>query len=509
MVCTIHSAVLPLFLLSHRNFLVRGEKTLECSPRISYTFQDKLPHVKISEERVAPTDTSWTRRIRDPIHGLIVFGDSGNPDRDETDQIAWNLLNTCEFQRLRRIRQLGFSDLIFPGATHSRFAHSIGVYHTARRLADIIARHRDGGPDPVRERIALLAALLHDVGHGPFSHAFEAVSKALRRPKTHEQWGIEIITGETEIGDILRSIDNKLPSKIAAVLRSEHPQDIYDTIVSSQFDADRLDYIQRDRMGTGVEFGHIDQDWIFDSLRVRSIIIDEDRSETSPRHIRAQCLYLGPKGMPVAEEYLEARFRLYNSVYMHKTTRSAEKMLEQLLKISYHRVDDMKKSFPNLPIVRYFASETPNLSTYLALDDTSIWSTFTALSEDSDNEVATLSARIRDRQLYKCVDIAGRNIDDENLFRRFQHGVDQSNLDWKNDVLYDESSVVAYKWYDFDSPSALKKVLVKPLSSDKEPRDIATISRIIPELQRMARIQRAYVSDEVRAEELERIADAS
>ena len=145
-----------------------------------------------------------SQRLRDPVYGLIVFG--GGPDADvrETDQIAWKLINAREFQRLRRIRQLGFSELVFPGATHSRFAHCVGAYHTARGIMDVIRRRHEGTFDPLRARAALLAALLHDVGHGPFSHVFENVGKALKLRKRHEDWGREIIEGDTEVNGVLR-----------------------------------------------------------------------------------------------------------------------------------------------------------------------------------------------------------------------------------------------------------------------------------------------------------------
>ena len=120
-----------------------------------------------------------TWRIRDPVHGLIVFGDGNDKAQNETDQIAWRLLNTPEFQRLRRIRHLGFSDLVYPGATHSRFAHAVGVYHTARRIVDVIRRClKNQEFDENRTRVALLAALLHDIGHGPLSHVFEHAAQA-------------------------------------------------------------------------------------------------------------------------------------------------------------------------------------------------------------------------------------------------------------------------------------------------------------------------------------------
>jgi HD superfamily phosphohydrolase len=118
------------------------------------------------------------QRVRDPVHGLIVFPDKGVDAR--RDQTAWELLNTPEFQRLRRIRQLGVTEFTFPGATHTRFSHSIGVFHTARMLVGVLRRLLpDAEFDRDRADLAVLTALLHDLGHGPLSHAFETVQKAV------------------------------------------------------------------------------------------------------------------------------------------------------------------------------------------------------------------------------------------------------------------------------------------------------------------------------------------
>ncbi len=120
------------------------------------------------------------QRVRDPVHNLIQFNDN------DLDQACWSALDTRPLQRLRRIKQLGFSDYVYPGATHSRLAHSLGVFHTARRLSDVISE-RLGGPtngfDPSRGRVAVAAALIHDIGHGPFSHAFEHALDSVGLPR--------------------------------------------------------------------------------------------------------------------------------------------------------------------------------------------------------------------------------------------------------------------------------------------------------------------------------------
>ena len=430
------------------------------------------------------------------MHGLIVFGGSGNRARDQIDQIAWDLINTREFQRLRRIRQLGFSELVFPGATHSRFAHSVGVYHIARRLADIVAQQQSNY-DMDRERVALLSALLHDVGHGPFSHAFELVSTSGPK-RTHEDWSVEIISDDaTEVNRLLRQVDEELPEQIGALLKEEEPKDIYATIVSSQFDADRLDYIQRDRKETGVESGHVDCDWLFDCLQVGTVTIDDHNP------YQAHCLCLGPKGVSVAEEYLQARFRLYRMVYMHKTTRGAEQILVTLLN-AVAKMEDNELASRD-PVLRFLAAESPSIGSYLDLDDTVIWSALLHYEKHSDPRLAQLAGRLRNRRLYKCVDIGVRDEPGGNLYLRFRRKLDERSMEWREDLIFDEPSVTPYKWYNFEDASALNKVLVR--TDTNEPKDIASMSRIVETLQSEERIQRVYAPDSEKAEEILKIVE--
>ena len=195
-----------------------------------------------------------TQRIRDPIHGLIVFAED-----DPVDESVWALLNTADFQRLRRIKQLGVSEFVFPSASHTRFSHSVGVFHNARRLAGIIEREIElkrveGEFNEERAKVALFAALLHDIGHGPFSHAFEEARKALAleqatdpapkiKIRSHEAFTADMIRdGTGEISRIVASADVKA-GDVADLVAAETPTDMYHAIVSSSFDADRLDYL--------------------------------------------------------------------------------------------------------------------------------------------------------------------------------------------------------------------------------------------------------------------------
>lgn len=263
------------------------------------------------------------QRVRDPLHNLIEF-DEGDP----FERMLWRVIKTAPFQRLRRIRQLGFSDLVYPGATHSRFIHSLGVFHTARQLMHIVRRFV---PDKPEERIkaeaALAAALVHDVGHGPFSHAFETVGKQLgwKLVGEHEDHS-EVLIRSTEnggIGAILNGYADGFADTVAGIVRGG-PATVYRSVVSSQFDADRLDYVRRDRLMSGTQLAGIDFDWLIANLEIGELPPDDTG-------VRRQTFVLGPKAIYAAEGFVTSLFQMYPTVYLHKTTRGAEKLFQTML----------------------------------------------------------------------------------------------------------------------------------------------------------------------------------
>jgi HD superfamily phosphohydrolase len=410
-------------------------------------------------------------RIRDSVHGLITFSES-----DDFERLIWRLLDTAEFQRLRRIKQLGFSDLVYPGATHTRFSHSVGVFHMARRLVGILKIMLQGEFDDYRGRVAICAALLHDLGHGPFSHTFEGVEKSRGKRKKHEVWTAQIIREETEIGRVLDGFDQGLREDVAILLEGEHPTDIYASVVSSQFDADRLDYLRRDKLMTGTQHGGFDWDWLLQNLEIAEITLRSDGED----YLDVKSLILGPKGLKAAEGYLLGRFHLYTQIYMHKTTRGAEKMLGALLGGEVAGTGLAEDH----ALRRYFNEEGDTLENYLSLDDTVIWGALDHMRYAPDEVVSELAQRILNRRLYKCFDVGARaTLLGDNIKARFRRSLDLAIKEdrWIAgfDILEDRELVSPYKLLNYENPSALSKVVIRRDDGSDEIEDVGRRSRII------------------------------
>lgn len=452
--------------------------------------------------------SSKTQRVRDPVHGLIVFRDDSR-----LDQLAWQLLDTPEFERLRRIKQLGVSEFVFPGATHSRFAHCIGVFHTARSLMTVIRREiGEKNFDEPRSEVAVIAALLHDIGHGPFSHVFEGVRKAQGDNKRHEEWTADIIRNpKGGVAKALRSFrpNGKFGASVAELLESEDPKDIYHAVVSSSFDADRLDYLQRDRLMTGTGAGAIDLDWLMEHVRVAEVNLEAaemdpgDEDESGDTRPRAPTFCIDIKAKPAAEQFLLSRYTLHEQVYFHKTTRCIEQMISELLKkvanhVSKHPKQASKETGleGSHPLLRYFGTDGSTVENYLALDDAVVSAAFERMTLASDSEIAELSRRLRERRLYKALDIGSFGID-EGVQRKSARKIDrlQQEGKFKGKVLKDDgASLSIYSQVGGDDEKAHKKLRI--LDADGHPREISRVSEIIRQLGQKRQLTRYYFENE-------------
>ncbi|MBO9604409.1 MAG: HD domain-containing protein [Paenibacillaceae bacterium] len=307
--------------------------------------------------------------FKDPVHKYIYV-------QEET---VWELINSREFQRLRRIRQLGTSFLTFHGAEHSRFSHSLGVYEIVRRI--ISQFERNGYPDwPQEERLlCLCAALLHDIGHGPFSHSIEQAFAM-----HHEDWSCRLVLGDTEVNAILRRVGDDFPARVAGVIAKTYDKPIAISLVSSQLDADRMDYLLRDAYFTGVNYG------TFDLERILRVV----------RPYRGQ-IVVKESGMHAVEDYLMSRYQMYWQVYFHPVTRSAEILLHKIL-IRARTLHEEGYSFGFLlePLARLFESRL-TVDDYVQLDEAFMQTAFMQWTREKDGILADLCARFMFRRLFK------------------------------------------------------------------------------------------------------------
>lgn len=412
-----------------------------------------------------------TQRIRDPIHEMIVCDHT-----EPLDVAVWQLLNTPEVQRLRRIKQLGVSDFVYPSATHSRFAHSVGVFHNARRLVKLIRREIQLGRvagqfNEPRGKVAVFAALLHDIGHGPFSHAFEEARKLIaqrrgtdKQLRRHEAFTADMIKDTSSpIGSILSRAGVE-PNEVAELVEAETPEDMYHAVVSSSFDADRLDYVERDRYMTGVGAGAIDCEWLMDNVRVAEIDVSpagDNGSDAAYRH--SFCLLY--KAREAAEDFLLARYRLYTNVYLHKTTRGFEQLIAALFRLiaeSVDRDEPLDGLEGDHPLMKFFSKNGETIENYKALDDVVVWGAIHRFAVAGRGATQEIAQRLLARRRPHCLDVQISFPQEPELQRRLKRRLGEEFKEQLNDrVFRDVAKLSLYGEIGGDDSRAQKRLMIQ------------------------------------------------
>ncbi len=276
--------------------------------------------------------------IRDAVYKDIIID----------NKLILSLIQTSEFQRLRRIKQLGLTYTVFPSAEHTRFSHSIGVYNLASKMVELIEESRQIRYERIEVDALLVASLLHDIGHGPFSHTAEECFGY-----SHEDYSIRIIQdGRTEINRILRDYHPKMLEQVCMYIAKNHPNNILNQILSATIDVDRMDYLIRDSHHAGVVYGN------FDVTRLLKIVDVKDEE-----------LVFLEKGVQTLEDFILSRYHMFGQVYLNSKTIGYEQLVQGILNRikeleqgNYRFKVNIKKLLP------FFGSDI-RVSDYLKMDD--------------------------------------------------------------------------------------------------------------------------------------------
>jgi HD superfamily phosphohydrolase len=373
-----------------------------------------------------------SRIIRDPLHDLI---------RIDNREIL-EVMHAPAFQRLRQIRQLGLAFLVYPGAEHSRFIHALGAYHLSICMIEALRRQN---PTLFTESELLaipLAALCHDIGHGPFSHLFERVTKEfVGGGASHESWTVRILEEQPEISKILETAGVKqiITEIIKHTYEKLHVQDI----ISSQLDVDRFDYLCRDSLMTGVKYGDLDLSWLLRTVKV---------AETSVGGQNRSVLALDARrGMSAVEAYILGRHHMYKHVYYHKTIRSAETMLKKLLTevVKATRDGKLKNSLTHPVFSSLAKAQVPSLDDYLTINDFVILNMLEQWAQCGVEPVADLAMRLRKRDIFAAIVVPEKITSDmqkgHDAIEKTKTFLKEKHLDPDIYYIYDTPQDTAYK----------------------------------------------------------------
>ena len=367
---------------------------------------------------------SETKVLKDPVHSYIHIN----------YEVVWNCLDSKEFQRLRRIRQLGGDFQVYPTADHSRFSHSLGVYEIVRRIVTEI-KSLSVELSEYDKICVMLAGLLHDVGHGPFSHAFEHVTN-----HSHEDYTAKIILGETELNQVLTEVSPRLPEDIVSIIEHDHPNDILNQIISGQLDADRMDYLLRDSYFSATSYGQFDLERILRTMRVRKI--DENK----------KALVVKYTGIHSVEDYIMARYQMYWQVYYHPVARSYEAVFIQLFNRLKDIFKDNKEYFSDMKVlIPFLEKNVVSVEEYFKLDENSLLYCCSLIQDKDDEIAADLARRLQNRRLFEYVDYS-----EENL-AQIKNMLKEQNLDEKYYLRVENVEASVY------SPYKGRKILIEQL----------------------------------------------
>ncbi len=341
----------------------------------------------------------------DPVYDEFILFQKDSP--------LESVLRSSLFQRLRYIRQLGPCYLVYPGAEHTRFQHSLGVYWLTEKLFSYL-RLNGFSFDEELELSVKLSALVHDLGHSPFSHALEGYFIPLNHEKL-TQFAVETLEEEGVL-------EREISKKVLSILKREHEKPFTYQMVSSQLDCDRLDYLKRDAFYTGVSFGRIDTNRILVSARIEG---DE--------------LVWSSKGFNALESYVMSRYQMYWTVYFHKVNLSAQVLLQKIVL----RMRELLLNGKDLPIDASLKRciKEGSIEDFFRTTDSHLITAVYSLRDFRDKTISDLAERFIRRELFRTLEVKPSQVIE------FRERVERAGLDPKYYFEVVEPSKVAYSYY--------------------------------------------------------------
>ena len=342
--------------------------------------------------------TNKLKILNDPIYGFIRIPNS----------LIFDIIEHPSFQRLRRVSQMGFSNLVYPGANHTRFHHALGCLHLMQKAINVL-RVKGINISKEDENALCIAILLHDIGHGPFSHALE---HSIVTGITHEEISLKYMK------QLNKEFEGKLDLAIE-IFTGKYHRLFLQQLISSQLDIDRLDYLKRDSFYTGVAEGNISSDRL---IAMMNVVDDE--------------LVIEKKGIYSVEKFLIARRLMYWQVYLHKTSLGAEYMLVKVLKRAKELAEKNIDLFCSSSLYHFLYNktnqdnfDTRTLDLFSKLDDYDLLSAIKEWTNHSDKIISNLSNMIVNRNLLKVkiYDEQVSEIDVSNHIKRFMKTSGLSN----------------------------------------------------------------------------------